>query len=346
MREADVRRPCAGRPAAAALSAITAAALLLAAAPATPAAAQGATTRLLGRVVDLNGDPVRDVRIRILDHGEPEIFDSGDFQLQLAGQPTRVEVEVLDSALQVVYPLKGLVAVPRDPDVRVPIVVGRSERQLMSDVLATRMVQVEQALQRNGVHYSASMDSLTDGLRRIATLLELRESDMEQSLQRRRSQADIKPALLRIVDKYILELRDLRDAFRLVVPYAATNLDAVTALKQAMVEYNAAFEELNNNRGAFLSALRDHWEPATGALLVRDLEDVYVQAIDDIHRGYVLPLNESLLVLQLAHTPNKPGRERIRQAVADAQAVARTLDPRIPVLEERARQLREALERD
>jgi hypothetical protein len=60
----------------------------------------------------------------------------------------------------------------------------------------------------------------------------------------------------------------------------------------------------------------------------------------------VLPLNESLLVLQLAHTPNKPGRERIRQAVADAQAVARTLDPRIPVLEERARQLREALERD
>lgn len=312
---------------------------------AAPLSAQP-TTRLLGRVVDLNGEPVRDVRIRILEHGEPEIFDSGEFQLQLAGQPVRVEVEVLDSRLQVIYPPRGLLAVPRDPDVRVPIVIGRSEREFLSDVLAARMVQVEQALNRNGQQYSASADSLSEGLRRIAALLELQSSELTESLERRRNQGDVTPAMLRTIDAYLLEIRDLRDAFRLTVPYAAENRDALTALQQAMLEYNAAFEELNNNRGAFLSAIRTHWAPAESAVLTRDLEDVYVQAIDDIHRGYVLPLNESLLVLQLAHTRNRPGRQGIQQAVADAQAAARSLDPRIPVLEERARRLREALQRE
>jgi hypothetical protein len=311
---------------------------------ATPALAQ--TTRLLGRVVGLNGDPVRDVRVRVVDHGEPEIFDSGDFQLQLAGQPAQVEVEVVDSRLQVVYPPRGVVAVPRDPTVRVSIVVGVSERDLLSDVLATRMVQVEQALNRNGQQYSATADSLSEGLRRIASLLELRESDLAESLERRRNQGNVTPGMLRTIDAYLLEVRDLLDAFTLVVPYAATNHQAVVELQKAMLEYNTAFEDLNNNRGAFLAAIRTHWEPAEAAVLVRDLEDVYVQAIDDMHRGYVLPLNEHLLVLQLAHTRDSPSRQRIRQAIAEAQAVARSLNPRIPVLQERARQLREALQRD
>lgn len=306
----------------------------------------GQTTRLLGRVIGLNGDPVRDIRVRVLEHGEPEIFDSGDFQLQLSGQPAQVEVEVVDSRLQVVYPPRGVVAVPRDPTVRVSIVVGVSERDLLSDVLATRMVQVEQALNRNGQQYSATTDSLSEGLRRIASLLELREADLAESLERRRNQGNVTPGMLRTIDAYLLEVRDLLDAFTLVVPYAATNRDALVALQEAMLQYNAAFEDLSNNRGAFLAAIRTHWEPAEAAVLVRDLEDVYVQAIDDIHRGYVLPLNENLLVLQLAHTRERPPRQRIEQAVAEAQAVARSLNPRIPVLQERARQLREALQRD
>ena len=52
-------------------------ALLLTATPAASAAQP--TTRLLGRVVDLQGGPVSDVRLRIVGHGEPTVFGSGEF---------------------------------------------------------------------------------------------------------------------------------------------------------------------------------------------------------------------------------------------------------------------------
>jgi hypothetical protein len=295
--------------------------------------------------VDLNGDPVRDVRIRVIGHGEPSILDSGEFSLQLAGAPTVIEVQTISGQLQVVYPPAGRVALPRDPAVVVPIVVGRSDREVLSDLVAARMIQIEHALNRNGVAYSASADSISEGLRRIASLLELRETEIEEGLARRRAQNDAVPALLGTIDRYILELRDLHDAFTLVAPYAAANSDALQALRQAMQDYNAAFEELNGGRAAFRSAINAHWSTTEAAGLLRDLDNVYTHAIDDIHRGYILPLNESLLVLQLAHTRDRPSAQRIRQAAADAAATARSLDPRVPVLEERARQLRTALQR-
>lgn len=311
---------------------------------ALPAGAQE-TTRLLGRLVDLGGSPVRDVRLRIVGHGEPEVFDSGEFELQLAGRPAQVEVELIGDGLEVLYPLHGIIAVPADESVRVPVVVGKSEREYINDVLAARFVQLESTLNENGVGYNASLDSLGDDMRRILSLLELQESDLRRSIDQRRKQADVKPELFQTIDAYILEAKDLRDAFRLVASLAAENAGAVVTLRQAVQEYNVAFEALNNSRNAFLSSVRSLWEGAEAEGLTRDLADVYTEAVEEIHKGYVLPLNESLVVFQLAHTGDRPSGGEIRAAVQEADAAVRSLDARINVLEVRYGRLREALER-
>jgi hypothetical protein len=160
---------------------------------ASPLAAQ--TTRLLGRVVDVAGEPVRDVRLRIVGHGEPEIMDSGEFQLELAGRPAQVEVTVLGGSLEVLYPLHGRLAMPADGGTRCPIVVGKPERDYINEVLASRFVQLESTLKRNGVRYDASVDSLGEGVRRIIELLELKEADLRQSIELQKPD-DIKPVLL------------------------------------------------------------------------------------------------------------------------------------------------------
>ncbi|HSJ14522.1 MAG TPA: hypothetical protein VK939_08905, partial [Longimicrobiales bacterium] len=79
-------------------------ACLLPLVPGTALAAQ-ATTRLLGRIVSLDGAPVREVRLRVLDHGEATVYDSGEFEVQLSGQPPEVRVEVIGPELEVLYPV-------------------------------------------------------------------------------------------------------------------------------------------------------------------------------------------------------------------------------------------------
>lgn len=311
----------------------------------TSIAAQG-TTRLLGRVVDLEGNAVRDIRLRVVGHGEPEVFDSGEFELQLSGRPAQVEVTVIGDELEVLYPLRGQVAVPQDANVRVPVVVGRPERALINDVLAARFVQLESTLQRNGVRYDAAVEGLGEDVRRIVELLELKEADLRSSIELRRKQTDVKPALLRTFDAYLLELKDLKDAFRLVLPYAAGNRGALEALQRAVLEYNAAFEAVNNNRNAFMTGIRSFWERERAEGLERDLADVYTEILEEIQRPVVLPMNGSLLVLARVHSSQRPGKQEITEAVGAAEAAASRLETRINVLESRYARLREALERD
>jgi hypothetical protein len=304
------------------------------------------TTQLRGRVVDVQGAPVRDVRLRIVGHGEPEILDSGEFELQLSGRPPQVEVSVVGDGLAVLYPLKGIIAVPSDPTQRVPIVVGKSDRAYINDVLAARFVQLGSTLRQNGVRFDASIDSLSDGMRRIIDLLEIKEADIRESIEAQKQQAEIKPELLRTWDTYILEAKDLRDAFRLVVDFAARNPSAVVTLQNAVREYNTAFDALNNRRNAFQANISSYWSGSESEGLTRDLADVYTEAIETIHKGYVLPLNASLVVLQRAHMADKPSSQQIASAVAEAGMAVRQLDVRINVLEERYARLRTALDRN
>lgn len=317
--------------------------LLLAAAPLQ---AQG-TTVLLGKVVDVQGAPVRNVRLRIVGHGEPEIHDSGEFDAQLSGRPEQVEITVIGTdGMEVLYPPKGVLAVPKGAGVRVPIVIGKSERAYINDILAARFVQLGSTLRQNGVRTGASLDSLSDGMRRILELLQIKETDIRQSIESQKHQGEIRPALLRTWDAYILQTKNLRDAFRLVVEYAAKNQNAVLTLQSAVKSYNVAFDSLNNSRNAFQSNVQMYWSDADAAGLGRDLADVYSEAIETIHKGYVLPLNQSLIVLQRAYTREKPSGQDIANAVSEADRAVRQLDVRIPVLEERYARLRSALERN
>jgi hypothetical protein len=312
---------------------------------ATSALAAQGTTRLLGRVVGLNGDPVDDVRLRVVGHGEPEVFASGEFQIELSGQPAEVEIEVVGDELEVLYPLRGALAVPRNGSVRVPVVVGKSERAYINDVLAARFVQLESTLNRNGVRYDATVDSLGEGVRQIIQLLQIEREDLVNSIERQKQQADVKPLLLTTFDAYVLEVKDLRDAFRMVVPFAARDRGAVMTLQQAILEYNEAYEAIETGRNRFMSGIRDYWEPQQAELLGRDLGDVYTEIMAEIHRAYVLPLNSSLVVLQRAHGRDAPSNREVDAAVAAAQDAAQRMEARIGVLETRYARLREALER-
>jgi len=308
----------------------------------------GQTLVLRGRVVTLDGRPATDARLQIVGH-TPRLAirtPSGEFEQPLTGAPSQVEIAVLDGPLEVLYPLDGLVPVPRDASVHVTVVVGKPERASISDLLATRLVRLEATLGANGVRYDAAQDSLSQALARILGQLEINESELRRSVVFRREQAATAPEILRTVDAYIRELKDLRDGFRQFAPLATRDRPALDALQDAMQQYSATFTDLNDNRGAFESKILSYWPPPRAEVVAGVLADVYLEAVENIHKAVVLPLNPSFIVLARAHGDQRPDRDEVEAAAVTVSAAADRIDLRLPALEQRAGQLRDVLERE
>lgn len=303
---------------------------------------------LRGRVIDLDGRPATEARLQIVGHA-PQLAirtPSGEFEQPLAGEPSQVEIAALDGPLEVLYPLDGLLPVPRDESVHVTVVVGKPERASISELLATRLVRLEATLADNGVRYDAARDSLSLSLARILERLELDESDLRHDVAFRREQALTAPEILRTVDQYLRELKDLRDGLRLYTPLVARDPAALTDLQDAMQQYNAAFTALNDNRRAFESQILDYWPAAAAGLLTKALADVYLEAVENVHKALVLPLNPSFVVLaRTTHQHDRPERDELQAAEDTVTGAAERIDMRLPALEQRAGELRDALER-
>lgn len=322
--------------------------MLVAAITVAASLASAQPTVLRGRVVDLNGQPVTDARLQIVGHA-PQLtlgIPSGEFEQALAGRPGEVEINVLDGTLDVLYPLDGHVPVPSDPSVVVTVVVGKPETASISEMLATRLVRLEATLEANGVLYDAARDSFSSALARIMGQLDLDEAALRHSVTFQREQAATAPEILRAVDTFIRELLDLRDDIRHLAPLAVDERPALTALQAAMQGYSDAFTVLNDNRAAFESQIFDYWPAPHSEVVAGKLADVYLEAIENIHKPVVLPLNPPLIVLQRAHGDHRPARHEVAAALQEIVDAADRIDQRLPALQQRARELHDALGRD
>lgn len=320
----------------------------LAAALAAALATSASASVLRGRVVTIENRPATEVRLGIA--GQAAVLairrPSGEFEQPLAGDPSTVQVSVLEGPYQVLYPLDGQLPVPKDESVLVTIVVGKPEKSYIADQLADRLVKLESILKANGIRYDASADSLSGDLRRVLAELQLRDADLRRDVADKRNQAAVTPEILRVTADFVLKLKDLRDAFASFAPLAATRKGALESLKSAMARYNDAFTALNDGRDAYAAQIRSYWPAERTEVLQKDLSDMYLEAVENIHRGLVLPANPSLIDLQLAYAPHPPGKERLKAAADALVAASRQIESRLPPLEQRISELRDALERE
>jgi hypothetical protein len=299
---------------------------------------------LRGRVVTLEGRPATDAQLQIVGHAATVVIrkPSGEFEQPLAGTPAQVTFAAVNGALDVLYPPDGIVPVPRDETVHVTIVVGRPQRSEISDLLAERLLRLETTLRANGVRFDAASDSLSDDLHRVLAQLQVGEADLRQRVEFQREQAATIPEVIQTIDAFIREVKDLRDALHQFGPLAAKDRNAEGALKNALIEYNAAFATLNDNRRAYESKILNYWSGAAGERLNEHLADVYLEAVENIHQALALPLNPSLVDLQ----QQKPSRRQRDDATAAFARTAAQLDVRVAPLERRADELRDALQRE
>jgi hypothetical protein len=303
---------------------------------------------LRGRVVTIENHPATETPLAIA--GQAALVNirrpSGEFELTLSGHPSAVQVAVLEGPLKVLYPLDGWIPVPRDESQYVTVVVGKPETNFIADKLAERILKLESILKSNGVSFNASVDSLGSDLRRVLSQLDLTDSDLRLEIADKRGRAAVTPEILRLLADYVLKVKDLRDAFRRFPELAVSDGRAMAALKASMAGYNAAFTALNDNRQAFDSQLASYWGTDRGAVVRKSLADVYFEAIENVHKSIILPLNPDLITLQLASGPRPPRRDKLADAVHRLNQAADQLATRIDAIEAREADLQGLLKEE
>jgi hypothetical protein len=302
-------------------------------------AAAAQTAVLTGRIVSLTRAPVSDIRVRVVRFGEPTVFQSGEFRIELPAGTEEVEIQSLSPAWELVYPFGGRIAVPRG-DQGVVIVVGKPVEQTITDALAERSRLLERVLRENGVQ-GAAIGRVEDGIQRILTKLDLKAADLRDEVQRREAQAERYPAIARAVNAWVLEANDLLHALRLLQPMMDKQLGvAIRSLSQAVLEYNETWEQVSTGRNGFESDVETYWPE--GPLRRRDLAGLMDNEIERTHRQQILPLNAALAVIRSA-VGSGGDRGKLKDGLAELTRLLPAAEAGVQSAERRASVLLETL---
>ncbi len=312
----------------------------------SPGALDAQTTKLRGKVVRLNGQPAADVRIRIEGHGEPAIFDSGEFEYDLSGSPAEVRITVIDSPLRVVFPPGGQVAVPGDPSVRVPVVVDQSVEEAIQKLFVDRSLQLEITLQGTVYAIDSTFTNLEVGIRDAIVKLGITEDTLRSRIRAER-RADLGPRILRTVDTWLLALEDLQIEVRLFRSKAGGNSPrlqrivlAVGQLQEALRDYDRAVQEMITQEDAFLHGVQDYWRGDQAGAIRDAIAAVYGLGIDTIHAEHVLALNEPLVDAQSGAGGDQA---RFLEAAGRLEEIGTTIAGSMDELRARVEALRSAM---
>ncbi len=305
---------------------------------------------LHGTVLTDDGVPAVTARLSIVDHAPELALGSvtAAFDQPLNGSPAQVVVTSLVDSIMVLYPPDGRVPVPASDDVSVVIVVGKPDRVYIQEILAGRLVHLETLLAGQNVEYNAVNEEISSTLAQILATLELKESDLRRDVEFKRGQALATPEILQTVATYVRRLRDLRSAFKQCPPgVIEKDRQMLDLLHRVLGEYNTAYSAFADQREAFKSRILTYWPEPRGELVAGDLERVYLEANERIHRSIILPLSEGdpayLVDIQRVFGDDPPSKDEARVAARKGMEAADRIEASLIVLDQLIAQLNRVL---
>lgn len=315
--------------------AVLVAGLGLAAGPPPLRSQQPGAIVFVGQLVRTDGGSVGQVTVRTRQRVEALTHDDGSFELALPADVRVIEIQAVSLGGRewvVRYPT-GAIHVPREPNVVTSIVLGPSDEDMIKEAFGTQTEKLLSALSASGVKQDEIVHALEALRRQFAERTQIEAESLRVAERRTLERAQHYPEISGALDGYVHEALDLRDAFRLASELAFASRPAFDELARAIREYNPAFERLNGGARGFVESVRVHWQ---SDLLAHELQQVLDYALGEIHRVHILPLNETLNVINRVRTGQLRGSaaSKAREDVlARIAAAVRDLEPRLRELE-------------
>jgi|GEM_PF-1357854 hypothetical protein len=157
------------------------------------------------------------------------------------------------------------------------------------------------------------------------------------ALSEEEKKTEVYGAISAVLGNYLIEAKDLVTAFRMVDDNIFNDNLKMRQITDAVINYNAVFNRLNNERMNFEKQVLMLWN---NEALYNDVRYLFDYALGDVHAINVLELNRSLNLINDINLGRVQGRKNEKEArtkvIADVFQNTGQLDKRIQELERRA----------
>lgn len=302
--------------------------------------------QLKGKVYDENSNTVKNLTIRFASLGTVVTTNSGEFIIEIPDGLRSAEIELTDNNLKIVYPIDKRIAVPSDPEFISKIVIGkRATGSASVNDLVTKYKKLEALLGEIGVAQNDMRSLMEDFIKKESEDVNVEEEKLKSALykeKRNEKFTQISAAIL----KYNLKAQNILNAFKNVSGFAFTNQNALAELADNVKQYNISFNEINNNKLAYRGDVSLFWGDKK---LSDDLYEIYNYAVEEIHKPYILALNEEITEINkiITNVYEDDEKERMTKSVNDEISYSvRELQIKLPVLDRKIMELLTKLQQD
>lgn len=148
------------------------------------------------------------------------------------------------------------------------------------------------------------------------------------------------PEISNTLTNYINEAKDLKDAFQFISSQAFESRQALNGLTQAVDQYNAAYEKLNNQRLTYEKLVTDYWKRD---VLVLEFKSLMDYTLGDVHSVDILTLTQRIAVINNLYQGQIKSQRKINEAklelTKNIQLDVTRLDKRLQELERRTNRM-------
>jgi tetratricopeptide (TPR) repeat protein len=295
------------------------------------------TVFIKGKVFDEKKNPVKNLNIRFTGVADIVTTGQGEFILELPSAVNQLNASVSNSEYKILYPVDGNVAVPGSADIVLNIVVSKEASSNENSVndLVKKYNEMKTLLGDLGVTQNELVEYLKKFVEIESARIETDEKNLRDAIERSKRREEIYPVLSSAMLNYLLKAQNIKNYFKNTATMAFMDIAAHDQLAEALIAYNKAFNEINNNRLAYINDVTINWNKS----IAEELNRVNEYALDEIHLPHVLRLNEainSINKILRGHIDSRSERDNLRASTIKLiDSVTTELDIRLQVLDRR-----------
>lgn len=298
------------------------------------------TRAFKGRLKILDGTKkdIFNIGVRLVGQGSSYTGSDGSFVIPINENTGSVTLELSSGKFDIVYPVNGVIGVPKDSSVITDFIVGSATKDILVKAIAQSRNELKGLLVQQGLQQQDIQQALANILAGIQKTTGIKTEDLDNQIDLDNQKKEFYPVLSAAINNYTNEAKDLKDAFKFIARHAFDDPQALQVLTDAVNTYNAAYQDLNNKHNAYEKSVNDLWRSDAKTAEVRDL---FSYALGELHSANIFVLNLKIRDINDYNLGNFSGskkafKERILHEIETSQL---QLERRLQELDNRSQVL-------
>jgi hypothetical protein len=256
---------------------------------------------LKGKVYDENKNPFKNLTIRFSGIASIVTTNSGEFIIELPDGVLSAEIELSDNNLTLLYPVDRRITLPSDPSYISKIVVGKKKAGTESNAeLAKKYLRLEDLMKDIGLSQEKLRSLIDEFIKKESKDDNINEENLKQAVYKEKRNERFS-VISSVISNYIIQAQNLALSFRNAAKFKFSRNEALSELITSVANYNLAFEQLNNNKFSYPGDVSLYWDNRE---LSDSLYETILFATEDIHKPYILSLNNDIANINMLSDPS------------------------------------------